>query len=107
MHAGMDPVFEYILLLFSEQGGKKTKGLKRLLPKPLRRFFQESLVLDLRSKHAVKLAVCSWITKQGELDATFRKCDVVSIKTYMSEPRDRPTPRSSQHFGGVMCLLVT
>ena len=45
--------FEGCLVLVGGQGVGKTKGLRKLLPPALRRYFKEGLTLDLRDKDSV------------------------------------------------------
>ena len=74
------PVFEYVLALHGDQGAGKIKGLTNIVPKALRSYFKESVVLNINNKDSVKLAVSCWLAELGELDATFRAADHVAFK---------------------------
>ena len=60
-------------MLVGGQGVGKTKGLRKLLPPALRRYFKEGLTLNLRDKDSVTAAVSCWIAELGELEGTFKK----------------------------------
>ena len=81
-------VFEYVLVLLGDQGVGKTKGLSNIVPRELRAYLKESVVLNTNSKDSVKLAVSGWIAELGELDATFRAADHVAFKAFMSREHD-------------------
>jgi hypothetical protein len=81
-------VFEYVLVLFGEQGIGKTKGLTNLMPRALGEYLKESVVLNINDKDSIKQAVSSWIAELGELDATFKVADGVAFKAFMSREHD-------------------
>ncbi|MBT4020750.1 MAG: hypothetical protein HOE62_22565, partial [Alphaproteobacteria bacterium] len=81
-------VYEYVLVLHGEQGIGKTKGLQRMVPKALRQYLKESVVLNINNKDSVLQANSSWIAELGELDATFKAADHVAFKAFMSREKD-------------------
>ena len=83
-----DRHFETVVVFVGDQGLGKTKGIRSLLPAGLRSFYKEGVALDLRNKDSVKAAVSSWIVELGELDATFRKSDIVQLKAFLSLSHD-------------------
>ncbi len=80
--------FEYVIVLLGEQGAGKTKGFKKLLPKPLRQYYREGQVLNLSEKDSVKGVLSAWVVELGELDATFGKSAVAHKKAFLSQSRD-------------------
>jgi hypothetical protein len=82
------PAAEYVLVFVGEQGRKKTKGLRRFLPRPLRKYFGEGITLVLQDRDSVKAAISHWVVELGELGATFRKSDREQLKAFTSRQRD-------------------
>jgi hypothetical protein len=82
------PVYEYILVLLSGQGRGKTKEFRRWLPKALRKYYKESVVLALNEKDSIMQAISNWISEMGELDATFKKSDIAALKAFTSREQD-------------------
>ena len=76
------------LVLVGEQGVVKTKGLRKLLPPALRRYFKEGITLDLRNKDSLTTAVSCWMAELGELEGTFKKTDIADIKSFLSQTVD-------------------
>jgi hypothetical protein len=56
---------EYITVLIGPQGGGKTKGPRKLLPKALREFFRGGHLLDLKNKDSIKQAISAWVCELG------------------------------------------
>ena len=81
-------VFEYVLVLLGDQGAGKTKGLTRILPKALKPYLKESVVLNINNKDSIKQAVSCFVAELGELDATFKAADHVAFKAFMSREYD-------------------
>jgi hypothetical protein len=81
-------VFEYVLVMRSDQGDGKTKGLMDITPKALKQYLKESVVLNANNKDSVKQSVSCWIAELGELDATFKAADHVAFKAFMSREYD-------------------
>jgi hypothetical protein len=81
-------VFEYVLVLLGDQGVGKTKGLANILPKALKPYLKESVVLNTSNKDSIKLAISCFVAELGELDATFRAADHVAFKAFMSREYD-------------------
>ncbi|MES2844232.1 MAG: virulence-associated E family protein [Pseudomonadota bacterium] len=80
--------FESVVVFVGAQGAGKTKGLRRLLPTALRKYFKEGVALDPRDKDSVKKSISAWIVELGELDATFRKADIAQLKAFLSSDTD-------------------
>lgn len=80
--------FETVLVLVGGQGTGKTKGIRKLLPRPLRQYYKVGQVLNLQDKDSVKRAVSCWICELGELEATFRKNDIATKKAFLSQGTD-------------------
>ncbi|GGE57458.1 virulence-associated E family protein [Actibacterium pelagium] len=93
--------FEYVLVLVGDQGVGKTKGFRRLLPPPLRKYYGEGQVLNVNDKDSVKRVVSFWVVELGELDATFNKSDVSHLKAFTSQSEDRiraPYARKASNY---------
>jgi hypothetical protein len=80
--------FEYVLVLAGKQGAGKTKVFRKLLPKKLRSYFCESLILRLHDKDSVKKAISNWIVELGELEATFTASRIADLKAFLSNEQD-------------------
>ena len=80
--------FEGIMVLVGGQGAGKTKGLRKLIPRALWRYFKEGLVLNPKDKDSVKEGISAWLVELGELEATFKKSDIATLKAFVSrDPR--------------------
>lgn len=82
------PKYEYILVFVGGQGVQKTKFIKSLLPNELKRYILTGHELDTKDKDSIKIAISHWITELGELDSTFKKSDISSLKAFMSKEDD-------------------
>ena len=82
------PKFSYVLLAVGAQGANKTSGLESMLPAVLRKFFGGGLILDLKNKDSLVKALSYWVGELGELDATFSKSDIASLKAFLSGDTD-------------------
>lgn len=83
------PKYETVLVLQGEQGVGKTSGLRRLLPAPLRVYFQHGVTLVIGDKDSERQAVSAWISELGELEATFRRSEFERLKAFLSKREDR------------------
>lgn len=77
--------FEYVLTFTGKQGLGKTTWLSRLLPDGM---VFDGCGLDLKDKDSIIGAVSYAITELGELDATFKKSDISSLKAFLSKKKD-------------------
>jgi len=82
------PKFSYVLLAVGAQGTNKTSGLESMLPAALRKFFGGGMILDLKNKDSLVKALSYWVGELGELDATFSKSDIASLKAFLSGDTD-------------------
>ncbi|MBT8294381.1 MAG: virulence-associated E family protein, partial [Eudoraea sp.] len=82
------PKYEYILVFVGTQGIQKTKFIKSLLPNSLKQYILTGHELDTKDKDNIKIAISHWITELGELDSTFKKSDISSLKAFMSKEED-------------------
>lgn len=83
------PKYETVLVLQGEQGVGKTSGLRRLLPAPLRAYFQDGVTLVIGDKDSERQAVSAWVSELGELEATFRRSEFERLKAFLSRREDR------------------
>ncbi len=89
-----------ILVLQGDQNIGKTKWLKSLAPKDLG-VIKDGVTLNPSDKDSVMQCVRNWIVELGELDATFRKSDIASLKAFITSDRDvlrRPYARLESEF---------
>ena len=78
------PKFENVFILVSPQGNHKTAWFGALLPVDLAAYFKDGAKLVLDDKDSVFEATCYWITEWGEVDATFKKSCISSMKAFLS-----------------------
>src|SRR5690606_29863706 len=83
------PKYETVLVLQGEQGTRKTSGLRRLLPVPLRGYFQDGVTLVVGDRDSERQAISSWVTELGEFEGTLRRSDVERLKAFLSKREDR------------------
>jgi len=90
-----------ILTLVGNQNIGKTTWFQRLAPPELDVIFT-GLILDLRSKDSIFIALTYWIVELGELDATMRKTEISALKSFTTQPVDklrRPYAAKESVFG--------
>lgn len=83
------PKYEHILVFVGDQGIQKTKFIKSLLPNELKQYILTGHELDIKDKDNIKIAISHWITELGELDSTFKKSDISSLKAFLSKEDDQ------------------
>ena len=83
------PKYEHILVFVGDQGIQKTKFVKSLLPNELKQYILTGHELDVKDKDNIKIAISHWITELGELDSTFKKSDISSLKAFLSKEDDQ------------------
>lgn len=89
-----------VLVLQGDQYLGKTKWMKSLAPKELG-VIKDGITLNPSDKDSVMQCVRNWIVELGELDATFRKSDIASLKSFITSDRDvlrRPYARLESEF---------
>lgn len=99
-----------MLVLQGEQYKGKTRWLESLAPKDLG-VVLVGHTLDLKSKDSILAGISHWLTELGEIDATFRKSEISSMKAHITQDTDvirRPYaiseslyPRQTVYFGSV------
>lgn len=99
-----------MLVLQGEQSIGKTRWLESLVPKDLG-VVLVGHTLDLKNKDSILAGISHWLTELGEIDATFRKSDISTLKAHITQQRDvirRPYaiseslyPRQTVYFGSV------
>lgn len=78
-----------VLVFQGEQGLGKTQWFKNLLPESVRYdLAKPDCALDVDNKDSVLQAVSHWLVELGELDGTFKKSDVASLKRFITETTD-------------------
>lgn len=53
-----------------------------------RKWFNEGLTLDPKNKDSVALAIGHWISELGELEGTFKRSDISSLKAFLTKDTD-------------------
>lgn len=76
------------LVLQGEQGIGKTTWFWSLLP-GAQHLAQESVTLNPSDRDSVKIAVSTWLSELGELDATFKKSDIAALKSFLTKKIDK------------------
>ena len=80
---------EGVLTFSGKQGIGKTTWIEELLPKIGKNKWNKSgCVLIMNNKDTVFKALNQWITELGELDATFKRSDIESLKAFITEQVD-------------------
>lgn len=101
-----------VLVFQGDQYSGKTQWFKRLVPEELRReLLADGKNLRPDDKDSVKQVVCYWLVELGEIDSTFRKSDIASLKAFITrdfdmfraayEKHESNHPRSTVFFGSV------
>lgn len=76
-----------VLTFQGPQGIGKTEWFKSLAP-PDRDWICTGRVVDPHNKDAVQQVTSFWLSELGELDATFKKSDVVAMKAFITQAED-------------------
>lgn len=105
------PKYESVLTFYGGQGLLKTAFIRSLLPKSLKGYLKDGILLDLSKADSKTEALSSWLTELGELDSTFKKSDISALKAFLSKQEDeirKPyaraasiLPRHTSFFGSV------
>ena len=82
------PSYEYVLVFVGKQGIGKTKFLSSLLPFEFRDHIVTGHELDTKNKDSIIKALSCWICELGELDSTFKKSEISSLKAFLSNETD-------------------
>ncbi len=93
-----DLVPKGVLVLVGGQSIGKTSWLRYLVPEGM---FGEGLHLDPNNKDSLMKSTRHLVAELGELDGTFRKSDIASLKSHISSPVDeyrRPYDRGISTF---------
>lgn len=77
-----------VLVLQGDQYIGKTKWFKSLVPPEMQQYIQDGLMLDPKDRDSKMACLRNWIVELGELDATFRKADIASLKAFVTQDRD-------------------
>lgn len=76
-----------VLVFQGQQYVGKTKWFKQLVPADLG-VLKDGLLLRPDDRDSVMKCVSNWLVELGELDATFRKADIASLKSFLTSDRD-------------------
>lgn len=91
---------ENVLTLVGAQGKGKTSWFKRLVG-DLHELAADGLMLNPSDKDSQALVIQRWLVELGEIDATFRRADISSLKQWLSRTRDdlrMPYARASASY---------
>lgn len=89
-----------VLVFQGEQYVGKTKWFKNLAPASLG-VVKDGLLLRPDDRDSVMRCISNWLVELGELDATFRKSDIASLKAFLTSDRDvlrRAYARGESHY---------
>ena len=89
---------EGVLTFSGKQGIGKTTWIKNLIPHQYRNIWNKESVVIRDDKDSKYEALAYWITELGELDATFNKTAIESLKAFITCSRDelrRPYARAA------------
>lgn len=75
------------LVFQGRQGSGKTYWFKKLVPRDLK-FAKDGVTLRTDDKDSVMQALSFWLVELGEVDATFRKSDISSLKSFITRDSD-------------------
>jgi predicted P-loop ATPase len=75
------------LVFQGKQGSGKTYWFKRLVPKESK-FAKDGVTLKTDDKDSIMQALSFWLVELGEVDATFRKSDISSLKGFITKDSD-------------------
>lgn len=82
--------FEHVLILVDPLGGLgKTRFFNTLCPAE---FQADGVSINPDDKDSVLAAVSKWLVELGEIDSTFRKSDIASLKAFLSKEKDEIRP---------------
>lgn len=90
-----------VIVLQGPQGSGKTTWIWQLAGGRDLGLMLEGAQLNPADKDSVKLAISHWLVELGELDATFRRADIASLKAFLTRDRDElrlPYMRASSQF---------
>jgi putative DNA primase/helicase len=92
---------ESVLTFVGGQGIGKTTWMGALMPDLMRNYFKEGIELDPNNTDSIKEATSAGLVELGELDATTRKADISSLKSFLSKTTDEyrlPYGESSERY---------
>jgi len=78
---------EIVLTLSGDQGLGKTTFFKSLAPKNSG-WIKDGMSLNPNNKDSVKQAISYWFVELGEVESTFKKSDISSLKAFLSMSED-------------------
>jgi hypothetical protein len=88
-----------VLLFFGKQGMGKTTWFRNLMPKDLQYcFFLEGLMLNLQDRMSILKSLSYVVCELGEIEASFKKSDVVALKNFISSTKDSIDRKYSRDF---------
>lgn len=76
-----------VLVFQGQQYVGKTKWFKSLVPEELG-VLKDGMLLRPDDRDSVMKCVSNWLVELGEIDATFRKSDIASLKSFLTSDRD-------------------
>lgn len=76
-----------VMVVQGDQYIGKTRWLQSLAPAHME-FVATGRSIDPNNKDTVKIAISHWLCELGELDATFKKADIASLKAFISQDID-------------------
>jgi len=76
-----------VLVFQGLQGSGKTYWFKKLVPEETK-FAKDGVTLKTEDKDSIMQALSFWLVELGEVDSTFRKSDISSLKAFITKDSD-------------------
>ncbi len=80
--------FDSVMIFVGKQGLGKTRFFRAMLPKLLRKFMNDGVVIDPTDRDSICECLQWWIIEAGEIDGLFRKTDINRFKAFLSKHLD-------------------
>lgn len=93
--------FDSVMIFIGKQGLKKTQFFRAMIPKPLRQYFNDGVMIDPTDRDSVSQTVAFWVIEAGEIDGMFKKVDLERFKAFLSKSFDvfrKPFGRTSVKY---------
>lgn len=80
--------FDSVMIFVGKQGLGKTRFFREMLPKLLRQYMNDGVVIDPTDRDSICECLQWWIIEAGEIDGLFRKTDISRFKAFLSKHLD-------------------
>lgn len=93
--------FDSVMIFVGDQGIKKTLFFQAMLPKELKQYFDDGVLINPTDRDSISQCFQSWIIEAGEIDALFKKADIGRFKAFLSKTIDifrKPYERTARKY---------